>query len=358
MKLLITLDFPPEHGGIQRHLAGIVAHTFTKEDAVFVGCRRALTGEPQVFPCAVTYLSTPLSRLNKKWSLVPLFVRSMTTRRRRGESLAIECGNVYAGLVAWLMSLILPVRYLVYAHGTELTGIKKTALSGMLLKSVLQRADRIVANSAYTASLVRGLCPADPPVDIIFPKMDLVPAKASLSNTRAAEHAGETAILCVGRLVPHKGHSVLLEAVSRLPHTMQWSLVIAGDGPLLGPLVTRCRTLALTGRVRFKTGLSDTELEREYREASLFVLPSVLLRGTEGFGIVLLEAMAHQLPIIATNTGGVAEVLDNGSCGVLVPPSDVSALCDSIRLVASDRPLRERLVSAALERLRTRYAWR
>jgi glycosyltransferase involved in cell wall biosynthesis len=355
MRLLITLDFPPEHGGMQRHLAGIVAHTFTKEDAVVVGCGRVPKTQTPVFPSAVTYVSTPLSPLNKKWSLVPMLVRVVMARHKRGESLVVECGNVYAGLAAWFLSLIMPVRYLVYAHGTELTGINRTALSGMLLTSVLRRADRIVANSAYTAALVRSLCPPateGTTVDIVFPRIDLPMSDAPLSRT-----PGETVILSVGRLVPHKGHGVLLDAVARLPQTMQWSLVIAGEGPLLNALTSQSRALRISDRVRFKTGLLDKELEKEYRGASLFVLSSIPVRGTEGFGIVLLEAMAYGVPIVASNTGGVAEVLDNGSCGVLVAPNDASALCDSIRLMANDKPLRERLVAAAMERLRLHYAW-
>jgi glycosyltransferase involved in cell wall biosynthesis len=351
MRLLITLDFPPECGGIQRHLSGIVMHTFTRDDAVFVGCGNVPPSEAQGYPCAVTYVSTLFSRVNKKWSLVPLLLKCLRARRSLGEALAVECGNVYAGLAPWLISLIMPaVRYSVYAYGSELIGLKKATFAGMVLKNVLSRADRIIAISSYTASLVRSICPAVK-IEIIFPKIDHVPAELTLPNNAA------TAILSVGRLVRHKGHAILLDAVSRLPNDMRWSLVIAGNGPLLDSLAKQCRRLGISGRVEFKTALPDKELEREYRTASLFVLPSIAMHGAEGFGIVLLEAMAHGLPIVASNTGGITEVLDNGSCGVLVPPGDPAVLCDSIMNIARDKALRERLASAALERLRKRYVW-
>jgi glycosyltransferase involved in cell wall biosynthesis len=358
MKLLITLDFPPEHGGIQSHLRGTVSHTFSKNDAVYVGCRQApkTRAATRDFPCPVTYLSTMLSRWNKKWSLVPLLVHFLNLRRKQGKSLSVECGNVYAGIVPWLASVVAPVNYGVYAHGTELLGLRRPTPAGFVLKAVLKRASRIIANSAYTASLVRELRPAGR-IDVAFPKIDYRP-NSDLSSRIAPENTGAAVdILCVGRLVPHKGHDVLLEAVSRLPKETRWSLVIAGNGRLLGRLSMRRRLLGIGDRVRFKTGLSDPELEQEYRAASIFVLPTVPVHGTEGFGIVLLEAMAHRIPIIASTIGGVAEVLDNGSCGMLVAPGDPAQLCEAIVRVAGDGALRERLVSAAQERLLKRYVW-
>jgi glycosyltransferase involved in cell wall biosynthesis len=360
MKLLITLDFPPERGGIQSHLRGIVSHTFTKDDAVYVGSSQIPKAQAALqtrdFPCRVTYLSTALSRLNKKWSLVPLLVSLLALRRRQGVSLTVECGNVYAGLVPWVASVVMPLHYCVYAHGTELLGLRKATPAAFLLRSVFKRARRIIANSLYAASLVRELCPSGR-VDVVSPRIDYQPYTAALSsNVRG--NAVAVSILCVGRLVRHKGHEVLLDAVSRLPRDTKWGLVVAGQGPLLDELSKQCRNLGISGLVRFKTGLSDEELEKEYRDASVFVLPTVpAYGGTEGFGIVLLEAMAHRIPIIASNTGGIAEVLDNGSCGVLVAPGDPAHLSDAIRRVAGDGALRDRLASAALERLLKRYVW-
>jgi phosphatidylinositol alpha-1,6-mannosyltransferase len=357
MRLLITLDFPPERGGIQRHLFGIVAHTFTKDDSVIVGCRQSgrATLLCCTFACRVTYVSTALSRLNKKWSLVPLFFHCLRMRRRQGASLSVECGNVYAGVAAWIVSLIMPLHYRVYAHGTELIGLRKATLTGVLLRQVLKRSDGIIANSSYTASQARALCPGVH-VEIIFPRIEL-PSKSAPLSRNATDKAGVLNILCVGRLVPHKGHDVLLAAVSRLPADRTWSLVIAGDGFMLARLMKQCTTYGIGGRVRFETGLTDKELSREYCSASLFVLPSVPVRGTEGFGIVLLEAMAARLPIVASDVGGVAEVLDNGSCGVLVEPGDPACLHDAIVRVAGDAVLQGALVSAAWERMQKHYVW-
>src|SRR5512137_2283847 len=92
MKILITLDFPPERGGIQRYLWGIVQNTYLAGDRVLGGCARP-AGEAGAAGLAVTveYLWTPFSALNKKLSLVPLFVRTAALLRGSERSPHIEC---------------------------------------------------------------------------------------------------------------------------------------------------------------------------------------------------------------------------------------------------------------------------
>jgi len=359
MRLLITLDFPPERGGIQRHLGGIVAHTFGKDDVVLVGCSRVPRVQrkaPPDFPCTVTYVTFVFSPWNKKWSLIPLLFRCVWLRLRQGPSLSLECGNVYAAVVPWLVSFVLPVRYCLYAHGTEINGMKTRTPASAVLRSVSRRACRIIANSLYTSSLVNDMF-SNAKIDVVSPKIELVPPLSQISRTSEGD-IGTLHILCVARLVAHKGLDVLLEALAMLPKATAWELVIAGQGPLLDRLREQSNTLGTGRRVRFKTGLSDTELEQEYHWASLFVLPSIPKHGVEGFGIVLLEAMAHRIPIIASATGGIPEVLAKGECGVLVPPGDPRALSDAILRIASDATLRNRLVSKGYERLLNHYVWR
>jgi phosphatidylinositol alpha-1,6-mannosyltransferase len=354
MKLLVTLDFPPEKGGIQRYLHGIVAHTYGAGDRVIAGCSRIPARADCGCAAQVAYVSTPLSRINKKFSLFPLLRRCLIIRLSSGKGLAIECGNVYAGLVTWLLSFFMPMSYAVYTYGTEVRDAAKKTLKQRLLLSVLRRASRLIVISTYTESIIRSLVP-EASISMVCPKITL--SKDAGSGMRAAPRSGPVRLLCVGRLVRHKGHEVLLDAVSKLPPHLEWRLVIAGEGPLLGPLTRLSAEKGLGSRVEFKTGLPDKDMEREYENASLFVLPSVPSRGVEGFGIVLLEAMAKGLPIVASNAGGIPEVLDNGACGVLVPPGDAGALAGAIVRLAGDAPLAAALVSRARERLLARYVW-
>jgi glycosyltransferase involved in cell wall biosynthesis len=358
MKVLVTLDFPPEPGGIQRYLHGIVSHTFAAGDRVLVGCsgRRPRMGSGP--GATVAYLSTPLSRFNKKWSLLPIVVRLAGLRLTAGDALQVQCGNVFAAAAPWVLARFMRLPYSVYVHGTEIAGIGGPGAGNRVLRSVLAHADRIFANSNFTASLVASLR-IKPPLTVLSPKISLDttqrPGQATPAQTGDGIH--EARILCVGRQVPHKGHHLLLQAVSMLPATLDWRLVLVGDGPRRNVLTRMASQLNVQDRTEFAAGVTDEALKKEYAGATMFVLPSTTEGGVEGFGIVLLEAMAAQLPIIATDTGGIPEVLDKGKCGILVPQNDARALAAAIERLANDPALRRNLATAAWERLLRYYVW-
>jgi glycosyltransferase involved in cell wall biosynthesis len=137
-----------------------------------------------------------------------------------------------------------------------------------------------------------------------------------------------------------------------------WHLVIAGNGPLLTSLKKRCKENNITDKVTFMTNATDDQLAKEYSTASIFVLPSIEKCGTEGFGMVLLEAMAFYIPIIAAKTGGIPEVLDNGECGILVQAKSSIALRDAITKLHANPSLRHALAARAHERLVMHYVWK
>ena len=357
MKILLTLDFPPEIGGIQRYLYDIVRHTYGREDLVLAGGRYSTAGVGMDLNARVAWLSTPLSRWNKKFSLFPLLWKYVTCVFAQSELFEVECGNVYSAVVPWIACFITGISYSVYAYGTELLFLRKKSVRGLVLKKILRNSRKIYAISAYAASLIKEAGFLN---DIIIaPPKIVLPGKSSEDIiSRKAQSVQSMDILCVGRLVPHKGHSVLLNAVAMLPGNIVWRLVIVGMGPLYGDLVDICEAKNIQKRVTFKKGLSQEELEREYEKASLFVLPSLeQINGVEGFGIVLLEAMAYGVPIIASCVGGIPEVLDDGSCGILVEAGNCVALVHAILALNGDLPRRRALIATAYERVRTRYGW-
>jgi phosphatidyl-myo-inositol dimannoside synthase len=360
MKLLVTLDFPPEIGGIQRYLFDIVRFTFSSEDRVLVGCSRKPLRPYQELHANIKWISTPLSLLNKKFSCIPMFFQFIAVVGQAKNTPEITCGNVYAGLIAWGASFFMRVRYAVYTHGTEILFLQKKSIRGWVLKKVLNKAFFLYSNSHYTVSLLReaGISKET----AVLPPRVVIPLRRDTIQT-ASEKTGNPVggtpakILCVGRLVPRKGFSVLLEALSLLPADMQWQCTIVGDGPLKSQLTSICSKRSLSHRVAFKKTLSDEELSHEYDQSSIFVLPAAHSGGVEGFGIVLIEAMAHKVPVIAGRSGGVAEVLENGACGILVEPGDAIGLSREIGTLLKDDVLRLRLAKAAFERVKRCYAW-
>ena len=211
--------------------------------------------------------------------------------------------------------------------------------------------DRAVAISSTTASEIRTI--ASVPVDVIPYTIALPPAAP------AAAPQGQTRLLFVGRLVERKGVDVLLRAIASLTDLQALRLVVVGDGPDMATLVALASELGVAGRVEFVGRVSDERLRQEYALASMFVLPAIVdARGdTEGLGVVLLEAMNSRIPVIASDAGGIVDIVEHEKTGLLVPPGDVFALAGAIRRLASDGPKAKALGEAGYRRLVERFSW-
>src|SRR5205823_476420 len=161
-------------------------------------------------------------------------------------------------------------------------------------------------------------------------------------------------ILFVGRLEKRKGLGDLLRAYRamnmRVPQTR---LIIVGDGPLRGRVESyvarhRLANVVMAGYV------PDSVKPRYYNSADIFCAPAT---GAESFGIVLLEALASGLPVVATEVPGYMSVLEPGRDSITVPPKNWRELAASLVILARDAQLRSRLADYALEKAR-RYSWK
>jgi len=127
-----------------------------------------------------------------------------------------------------------------------------------------------------------------------------------------------------------KGLSVLIDSLSKIKDRDDWVLEIVGKGDLQQKFIEDCIEKGIEKKVKFLGSVSNEELPRVYREASFFVLPSV--NKGEAFGIVLLEAMASGLPLIASNLAGVRSVFVEGEQGLRVKPGDVDDLLEKVKV--------------------------
>jgi glycosyltransferase involved in cell wall biosynthesis len=152
-------------------------------------------------------------------------------------------------------------------------------------------------------------------------------------------------ILSVGRFVAYKGYEHLLEAAKIVHGTrpdVQWILV--GDGELKSQLQKQCHDLGLEDIVHF-TGWRE-DIADLLATSSLFVLPSL----GEHFGRVLIEAMAMAKPVVATNAGGVPEIVTDRETGLLVPPAQPGQLAECVRVILHDPALARRMGAAGRQR--------
>ena len=164
------------------------------------------------------------------------------------------------------------------------------------------------------------------------------------------------ALLTVGAVIPGKGHDVLLDALALL-NGRRWHCTCVGSLDRDPAFVARLHRRGLDGRVRFPGPRTEAELDRSYAAADLLVLPS---RG-ETYGMVVTEALARGLPVVAAEVGGVPEALGHGADGarpgLLVPADDPPALGDALRSWLEDADLRGRLRRAARERRASLPRW-
>jgi glycogen synthase len=177
-------------------------------------------------------------------------------------------------------------------------------------------------------------------------------------RTGLALQAGTTLLLSTGRIEENKGFHVLAAALSGLarllPDTRPWHWVLVGDGPFKPTLERTIRDLGLASHVFLAGHVPTPELHGWYRAADLFVHPTLY----EGSSIVTLEAMAHSLPVVASNAGGIPDKVIPSVTGWLVEPGDPAALARAVQDAMTD-PLRLKdMGRAGRARVEERFSWK
>jgi glycosyltransferase involved in cell wall biosynthesis len=219
--------------------------------------------------------------------------------------------------------------------------------------AVLQAAATVVTTSRWSRSRLLALYHLAPDrVHVAEPGVD----RADLATGTA--RGGE--LLCVAAVTFEKGHDVLVEALLSMSE-QPWRCLCVGsvrrDPAFVEELRRRTLNRGLGDRVSFLGPRTASELDRTYAAADLMVLAS----RAETYGMVVTEALARGLPIVATEVGGLTEALGYGADGMqpglLVPPGDPAALAAALRAWLSDAKLRDRLRRAAHERRRSLCEW-
>jgi glycosyltransferase involved in cell wall biosynthesis len=159
-------------------------------------------------------------------------------------------------------------------------------------------------------------------------------------------------ILCVGRMVPAKGQRILLEAVARLVEEgRSVRLRLIGDGPDRAALEQFAATRGIARHTSFEGAVNQERIRAFYAGADVFALPSF----AEGIPVVLMEAMAMEIPCVSTRIHGIPELIRDGVDGLLVAPSDVDGLCQAFRTLMDEPCLRQSLGRAGRARVQAEY---
>jgi phosphatidylinositol alpha-1,6-mannosyltransferase len=250
---------------------------------------------------------------------------------------------------AALIRRVLRARTVQYFHAREIGARPRFAAFAV------RHADALVAVSAYTAQLVRGVGAAANDVRLIPPGVDIPAGDVSPIRDESP------IVLTIARMEDrYKGHDVMVLALplvrAKVPQA-RW--VVIGEGSLRPTIEQLVRAHGLGESVLFAGAVSDEECARWLRRAAVLAMPSRLPAGGnagEGFGIVFLEAGAYGKPVLAGNVGGALDAVVDGTTGLLVDPTDPVAVAEGLVRLLQDRELATRLGSAGAERARE-FAW-
>jgi len=277
-------------------------------------------------------------------------------RRMRADGIRPDLIHAHFGIdgvYAASLAAKLRVPLITTLHGFDVTRTdadmllagRPALVNGVLFKRRLQAQGTLficVSEFIQKAALMRGY-PAE--------KLRLHYIGIDTKRLNPRTHAGEDGLLLhVARLVQKKGTSDLLRAFARiLPEHPAARLVIVGDGPLRPALEAEARQLGIFERVEFLGVLSNDEVLAWDARAAIKVVPSITAENgdQEGLGIVNLEAGALGVPVVAYDSGGIAEAIEDGQTGLLAREGDVDGLASHLSLLLSDPQLRLRMGSAA-----------
>ena len=247
-----------------------------------------------------------------------------------------------AGIVAMLLRRTTKLPYVITVHGADAYTLR-SGLALRIKRAVVRRAAATVPVSTAIGNEVAKLGPVSAAVPM---GVDVESIRAAVGVRRPEPGR----VLFVGRLVEKKGVNVLLSAAAEVPAAR---IVIVGDGPIAPELRAQAASLGIADRVEFLGARSRAEVMAELARAAVVTLPSQVGAGgdQDGVPVVLGEAMAAGVPVVASDIGGLAEYVSDGETGRLVPPGAVPELATALGELVADPNAAEKLAVAASERM-------
>ena len=221
-------------------------------------------------------------------------------------------------------------------YSAEMALVRKNMLLKYFTKWIIKKGNYYIANSSYTASLVRDITGITP---VVIP--DAYDFPTEVNKPIFPETKRPKNLLFVGRLVERKGVEYLIRAIPYIRREIDVRLKIIGGGPLLNNLKELAKQLKVDDIVEFSGIVSNEEKDKAYRECDLFILPACFDKkgDTEGLGVVLLEALSYGKPVIASSVGGIVDIVKNGKTGILVKEKEPKEIARAVLKLLSDKNL-------------------
>jgi phosphatidylinositol alpha-1,6-mannosyltransferase len=338
--LLVTNDFPPRAGGIQNYLQALVDRLPAGELAVYA----------PAWPGAAAFDAARHFPVHRHPTSLMLPVPAVARR-------AVELARAHGATTVWFgaaapLALLGPhlrrhagvARVVASTHGHEV-GWSMLPGARQALRRIGDDADVVTVVSRYTRRRFAAAFGPDAALEHLPPGVDAAafrPDPAARAAVRRRYRLGEAPVVtCVSRLVARKGQDQLVRALARVRAQVPGTrLLLVGDGPDLERLRRLAVRHGVAEHVVFTGAVPAAELPAHHAAGDVFALPCRTRGGgldVEGLGIVLLEAAASGLPVVAGNSGGAPETVQEGRTGHVVDGRDATGLAETLVGLLADR---------------------
>ena len=361
--LIITLEYPPQIGGIATYIFNLASH-LPPENTVVYAIKNKKQAEFDVKNPWKTY------RLNPYWwffwpKWLRLFFQIVTLINQEKIEMLYVNHVLPVGYVAYLIKKFKKIPYALFLHGTDIsTAVVNKSKRKKFIK-LCKEAQTVVVNSDFLKNKLLDVVDGLGDIRVIYPCpsdlfLNSVVSESDISDLRSRlALSGKKVILTVARMVEGKGfpHMVrmLPEILKKVPNVV-W--LVIGDGPKSKEIFEMVQKNSLQNVVRFLGNIDPQDLCKYYRLADLFVLLTHKDDfHEEGWGTVFLEAAASGLPVVAGRVGGVEEAVLDGQTGLLVDVYNDQSVIPSVVGILADQQTAKKMGQAGKERVMNYFRW-
>ncbi|MAF13284.1 MAG: hypothetical protein CMI53_00115 [Parcubacteria group bacterium] len=375
--LLITLDFPPNVGGIATYYYNVCknlpadkivvlapeqegAEAFDRQQNFTIIRKKILSQLPENSNKGlgkILKVANSFRWMSTIKHLAPIIKNHQIELIQAGQVLPI-------GTMAMVYSKSKKIPFVFYAHGLDIMLPQNFKRKKMLVKNIIDSSQKIIANSHYTKDELITLGATEDKVIVVHPCPNLTTEQVTDWKIEEIKEdfnlKNKKILLTVGRLVKRKGHDYVIQALPTIIKQVPGLIyIIAGSGPYQKNLEKLVNQKNLGGYVKFVGNVDQKDLAAFYSICNVFTMPSRQLANgdVEGFGIAYLEANLFGKPVIGGKSGGVPEAVIDRQTGFLVNPTDVEEIAKvSVKLLTDDA-LAAKLGTQGLERVTNEFEW-
>lgn len=355
--LLITIDFPPQTGGVANYLANF-CHNLPDDKIVVLADQIANVHH---FDGRQSYKIIRKRLLSKYFW--PSWLKTFRVAKQIIHKEQIKQIIISHILPMGYIALMLEMPFIVILHGYDIMNAQKSSWKKYWVKKILSQAKHIIVNSHNTQDQVFKLGINTDKITIVYPCPNIKPEqlneheKQIIKNELDLHH--KKILLSVGRLVPRKGFDKVIEALPEvLKQIPNLVYIIIGNGPDRNRLEKLAEDLKVIGNLIIAEDIPNSNLPAFYDLANIFIMPARQIgEDIEGFGIVYLEANLFGKPVIAGKSGGVEDAVINNQTGILVNPESVQEISQAILKLFANPDLANKLGVQGKERVLSEFQW-